>query len=115
MVDTDRYVTDSGVKWFLVASTLVTSYVLATFEGIADLVVAIFNVPANLLYDGLSWLGETLGLGFEVPETSLEDAWEIAADVFPIAGPLDWILGVVIIAVFFAAVTWMIGRVREGL
>ncbi|MFW5905852.1 MAG: hypothetical protein ACOCUO_03315, partial [archaeon] len=115
VVDSEAYVDGGSIRWAALASALVSSYVLVAFDGITTFLFELLTVPATLLESGLNWVAETLGLGFTVPAGTVEEAWGVVADQFPIAGPLDWVLGVLILAVFFIAVNWMIDRVREGL
>ncbi|WP_148661806.1 hypothetical protein [Halodesulfurarchaeum formicicum] len=114
-MDSAEYVDGDSIKWAALAGTLVSSYVLVALDGLTNFLFELLTVPATLLESALTWLGETLGLGFTVPAGTIEQAWAVVADQFPIAGPFDWILGVVVLAVFFIAVNWMVDRVREGL
>ncbi|UWG47039.1 hypothetical protein HSRCO_0745 [Halanaeroarchaeum sp. HSR-CO] len=115
MVDTEQYVDGSTIKWGALAATLVSSYLLAVFNGLADLLWALLSIPGRLLEDLLTWIAGMFGLAFSAPEHSIETAWTIAAETFPIAGPFDYAIGVAVVAVFFIAVNWLFGRVREGL
>lgn len=121
MVDSDEFIetTPSGslqsIKVGELASRLTSSYLLALFAGVATFVYAVFEVPALLIEDLFEWIRETLGLGFAVPEHTYEYAWDVVADIFPIAGPFDYALGVLLILVFFIAIRWMFDRVTGGL
>lgn len=114
-VTSSSYIVDGRIMWGAIATTLVSSYILVFFDGLSSLVSAIFEVPADLHEDFLSWIGETLGLGFSVPADSLEEAWTVAEEFFPIGGPFDWVAGVLLVMAFFVSVQWMVGRVKEGL
>lgn len=121
MVDSDEFIVTSeggslsSIKFGELVSRMSTSYLLAFFAGVATLAYSIFEVPALLLEDFFTWIRGTVGLGFIVPRESIEYAWEAAADIFPIAGPFDYALGVLLVMMFFLGVNWMFSRVRRGL
>lgn len=115
MVDTDEYIRDGTPRWAAIAATAISAYVLTVTDGIATFLSSLLAVPADLLRDLLTWIGETLGLGFLVPADTLEAAWRIATETIPRVGPLTWLLGVLLVFAFWIAVEWMVTRVLEGL
>ena len=115
MVDSDQFITGGSIDFKALASRLVSSYVLAVLSGLTAFVYAVLETPALLLEDLFTWVANTLGLGFQVPENTLTTAWSVVAGYFPVAGPLDFALGVVAVLAFFWALNWMFGRIMEGL
>ena len=115
MVDTDVYVDDGRIRWVALTSTLISSYLLAVFSGLSDVLTAVLTLPGDLLGALLAWIAETFGLVFSVPEMSIIETWMAVGDQFPIAGPLDFGIGVAVVIAFFLGTRWMVGQVREGL
>ena len=115
MVDSGAYVDGGSIKWAALAGTLVSSYLLVAFDGITRIIYEILALPGTFIDTLADRWSETLGLGFAVPAESLDEAWNVVLEQFPIAGPLDWLIGVIVLAVFFIAVNWMLSRILEGL
>lgn len=116
--DSDFSVTDyidgGNVRWAALASTLMSSLVLAYFDGAIKVWSSIFEGAATLLSAGIGWFDETTTLLFSEPQNSLGIAWSTAAAQFPVAGPLDFVLGVLLIMASWYVVRELAERIREG-
>lgn len=117
-IDEDRvgwFVEGGSVRWTRLAGSLVTSFVLMMWAGFTRLQEAIFRGYATLIEAPLAFLAELARVTISTPVDSWVFAWGEAVRAFPIAGPLDFALGVAVLAIFLIVANALISRMMEGI
>ena len=109
-----RFVHGRHVNWRGVANTLVSSMVFQIGAGIIAFWIAVFRQPARLIMGTWEFLSALLSRPFELAADLFGTAWATAAGVFPLAGPLDFAAGVLLIAVTFWIMAELTSRVVRG-
>lgn len=89
---------------------VVSSLIYAFTEGLATIIDAWYRAIGFLTRGYLEFAGDTLSAIFRVPRRSFEGAWSGALEAFPVAGPADFALGVLIIALTIGTVVIVVPR-----
>lgn len=101
-----RFVHGRSVDWAGVARTLLSSLVFVVSAGVILFWEAVASLPRRFIGGVLDFWATLLSRPFEHGAEQFWLAWEVAASEFPIAGPLDYAIATMLVAVVF----WLAGR-----
>lgn len=107
----ERYVTGRNIHWLGVASTLVSSFILATWAGFIGFWEAVWAQPRRLVGGVFDYWTTLASRPFEHGADQFWVAWKAAATSLPELGPFTFAFTVALMAVVF----WLAFDVGWGL
>lgn len=110
----DEFVGSGGsIDFGGISERVASSFVLVTFAGVIGIIVSAQEALWSLWDSSFAWVSDLIGMLFTAPAESLGVGWRVAGAAFPIAGPLDWMLGVLLVVGFFMFISEVITRLRR--
>lgn len=87
--------------------------ILVTSAGITWVIEEFWKPLAKAVEQAFAFAADITRQTNIMGQDAFTVAWETAAEFFPIAGPLDFALGVLLLAAFFVTIEWMWRWIRR--
>lgn len=104
----ETFVTGRNVDWSALASTLVSSWVFATFAGLVMVLEAAFSLPRRAIAFSYGWMARLIEFPLIEMAADLELSWQVAFESLPvIGGPFTFIIAMGLTAATILAAFWV--------
>lgn len=112
MTSPEDFVDGDSIDGQGLALTLVSSLILVIAAGFSSIITSLWAALGNGIELVMGWFASFAIALLETPGETFDRAWLQTGEAFPLAGPLDFMAGVAVLALFFYALNWMFQQLR---